>query len=63
MIDIVNFDCLFIVLHRCVPEALADLLDEVGSLEGNIKNMQNASNLVDRNDQKINVTDMDTGLR
>ena len=51
------------MLHRCVPEALADLLDEVGSLEGNIKNMQNASNLVDRNDQKINVTDMDKGLR
>lgn len=40
-------------LHRCVPEALVDLLDEVGSLTDNINNMQNTSNLVDKNNQTI----------
>ena len=54
---------LFAVLHRCVPEALADLLDEVGTLEGNINKMQNKSNLVDRNNQTLNTDDLDTGLR
>ena len=45
--------CLFAVLNRCVPDAIVDLLDEVGSLKDNVKKMNNTSNLVDKNNQTI----------
>lgn len=40
-------------LHRCVPEAIVDLLDEVGTLQDNVNKMQNTSVLVDKNNQTI----------
>ena len=48
-----------IVLHRCVPEALADLLDTAGSLVDNIDKMENKTTLTDRNNQTLTESDLE----
>ncbi|KAL4219653.1 hypothetical protein ACF0H5_022225 [Mactra antiquata] len=44
------------VLNRCVPNALADLLDEAGTLAENLKN-DNVTGLRDKNNQTVSTND------
>lgn len=49
------------VLNRCVPKALADLLDKAGSLKDNLEK-DNVTNLSDRNNQTFGIDNLKDGL-
>ncbi|XP_052789290.1 choline transporter-like protein 2 isoform X2 [Mya arenaria] len=45
------------ILHRCVPKVLADLIDEIGSLESNLKNAS-ITTVTDKNGNDFTQTDI-----